>query len=330
MSEALVPKDEAAAIMERVLLVGDLAKLTPSDRVLYYTAVCESVGLNPFTRPFDYIVLSGKLTLYAKRDATEQLRKIHGVSILELVKEMYDGIYVVTARARDRDGREDIGTGAVPLGELKGEMRANAIMKCETKAKRRVTLSICGLGFLDETEVSSVPDAKVVSVDQAHAGSMYQYKRPTTPLPPHILEKLDKETGERAPVAPPTGPVMDAASWDTAAMPNPTDPFQAMMRMTADPTEPPAELSEETKALIDQPFGEPGEEQENYDRNHKRALLLKNVQNWAAKKLTRSTWPAFRDQFTKGVPIDDPRLDLVILSDLLVALKKHPGAQTES
>jgi hypothetical protein len=29
-------------------------------------------------------------------------------------------------------------------------------MTAETKAKRRVTLSICGLGFLDETEVASL------------------------------------------------------------------------------------------------------------------------------------------------------------------------------
>jgi hypothetical protein len=29
-------------------------------------------------------------------------------------------------------------------------------MKAETKAKRRVTLSICGLGFLDETEVETL------------------------------------------------------------------------------------------------------------------------------------------------------------------------------
>src|SRR5690606_699907 len=33
------------------------------------------------------------------------------------------------------------------------------------KAKRRVTLSICGLGWLDETEVSTVPDAEAVDVD---------------------------------------------------------------------------------------------------------------------------------------------------------------------
>jgi hypothetical protein len=38
---------------------------------------------------------------------------------------------------------------------------ANALMKAETKAKRRVTLSICGLGMLDESEVESIPGAAV-------------------------------------------------------------------------------------------------------------------------------------------------------------------------
>ena len=33
-------------------------------------------------------------------------------------------------------------------------------MKAETKAKRRVTLSICGLGMLDETEVETIPGAR--------------------------------------------------------------------------------------------------------------------------------------------------------------------------
>ena len=31
-------------------------------------------------------------------------------------------------------------------------------MKAETKSKRRVTLSICGLGFLDESEIDTIPD----------------------------------------------------------------------------------------------------------------------------------------------------------------------------
>ena len=45
-------------IMERVLAVGDLNQLQPAERVSYYNAVCESVGVNPLTRPFEYIVLN--------------------------------------------------------------------------------------------------------------------------------------------------------------------------------------------------------------------------------------------------------------------------------
>ena len=39
-------------------------------------------------------------------------------------------------------------------------------MKAKTKAKRRVTLSICGLGILDESEADTMPGA--VTVDVAH------------------------------------------------------------------------------------------------------------------------------------------------------------------
>lgn len=150
---AMTPDAQA---IERVLVGGDLSKLTEAQRLVYYNQVCESLGLNPLTKPFDYITLQGKLTLYARRDATEQLRKIHGVSILSLQKDRMDDLYVVTATAQDKHGRTDVGTGAVALGTLKGEALANAIMKAETKAKRRVTLSICGLGMLDETEAADV------------------------------------------------------------------------------------------------------------------------------------------------------------------------------
>ena len=64
----------SAAVMEQVVINGDLDKLSVQDRVAYYKRVCESVGVNPFTRPFQYIRLNGKLTLYAAKDCTEQLR----------------------------------------------------------------------------------------------------------------------------------------------------------------------------------------------------------------------------------------------------------------
>lgn len=148
-----------ASIVESVLLQGDLARLTAPQRVSYYTRVCETLGLNPLTQPFAYLHLNGKTVLYAKRDATEQLRKIHGVSIVELTSREVNGVFVVTAKAQDKQQRIDVSTGAVPIATLKGEALANALMKAETKAKRRVTLSICGLGLLDETEVETIPQA---------------------------------------------------------------------------------------------------------------------------------------------------------------------------
>ncbi len=152
------------AVLERVISLGDLADLKPVERTKYYVKVCESLGLNPLTSPFAYIKLNGKLTLYAKRDTTDQLRKIHRVSVTISSRERIDDLCVVTARATTPDGRTDESTGAVSLAGLKGENLANALMKAETKAKRRVTLSICGLGWLDETEVQDVKGAKPVNV----------------------------------------------------------------------------------------------------------------------------------------------------------------------
>src|SRR5678815_5703072 len=142
-----------AAMLERVVVSGNLADLKPAERLYYYKAVCESVGLNPLTKPFDYLQLNGRLVLYAKKEATDQLRTKRGVSITKLEKETSDGIHTVTAYAKDDKGRTDASTGSVSIEGLRGEAKANAKMKAETKAKRRVTLSICGLGEMDESKV---------------------------------------------------------------------------------------------------------------------------------------------------------------------------------
>jgi hypothetical protein len=164
--------------MERVLIMGDLAGLKPEQRLSYYKAVCDSVGLNYLTKPFDYITLNNRLVLYAKRECTDQLRKIHGVSVERLETQYLETVYIVTAYGKDKTGRTDTATGAVPVTypdkykdkdgkwvahpragkTLIGEELANSIMKAETKAKRRLTLSIVGLGMLDESEIDSVPE----------------------------------------------------------------------------------------------------------------------------------------------------------------------------
>lgn len=154
---ALAPSAVDSETVARVMLHGDLKNLTAAQKVSYYKAVCDSVGLNPLTQPFSYLVLNGKEILYARREATEQLRQLRKVAITIAGREVTEDTYVVTARATLPDGRTDESIGAVPIGGLKGESRANAMMKAETKAKRRVTLAICGLGMLDETEVESLP-----------------------------------------------------------------------------------------------------------------------------------------------------------------------------
>jgi hypothetical protein len=152
--------------VEQALLEGDLSELTADQRVAYYRKTCESTGLNPLTRPFEYIHLNGDLTLYARKGATDQLRRINGVSITQIEKdyEPDTGLYTVTAYARDEEGRTDVDEGVVsaPGG---GDALANARMKAMTKAKRRVTLSICGLGWLDESELDTIPSAEAVDVD---------------------------------------------------------------------------------------------------------------------------------------------------------------------
>jgi hypothetical protein len=164
-------------------MVGDLSDLTTKQRAQYYQHVCESLGLNPLTKPFEFLTLNGKLRLYALRDCTDQLRRLHGISIYIANRERMGDIYVVTARAKDRTGREDESTGAVPLENLKGDALANALMKCETKAKKRVTLSIAGLGWLDETELDTIREARLAheAMDPADivphplpAGAMYE------------------------------------------------------------------------------------------------------------------------------------------------------------
>src|SRR5439155_5624179 len=112
-------------------------------------------------KPFEYLLLNGKLTLYVRRDCTDQLRKVHGVSITSLKREVSANTCIVEAEVRDATGRTDAATGVVSVRGLADLDFANALMRCETKAKRRATLSICGLGMLDESELDTVADYKL-------------------------------------------------------------------------------------------------------------------------------------------------------------------------
>ncbi len=162
---------DPGSIMEAVIAKGDLSKLTPEERAQYYARTCDSMGLNPMTKPFEYITLNGKLTLYATRTATDQLRKINSVSLQVVSEETTsDGLRVVRVRASTPDGRTDEEIGAVNVAGLKADALANAYMKAITKAKRRATLSISGLGWIDESEIETIPtNVRDQSMRRLHA-----------------------------------------------------------------------------------------------------------------------------------------------------------------
>ena len=152
-------------MLEKVLLQGDLSKMTPMERVHHYKTVTTSLGINEWTKPFEYIMLNNKLTLYATKNCTDQLRKLNNISIEIKQAEIKDGIFIVIAKATTPDGRSDEDIGAINIAGLKGDAYTNSIMKAYTKAKRRVTLSICGLSFVDESEIETIPNTQKINID---------------------------------------------------------------------------------------------------------------------------------------------------------------------
>ncbi len=153
-----------ARVVESMVLRGDISALSPEERAKFYVQMCDSLGLTAATQPFAILRLNGKEILYPTRGATDQLAAIH-----RLNREIVDGprvidvagtkmIYAV-CRATHPNGRVETAVATVPMQDP-----INALMKAETKAKRRATLSILGLGMLDETEIETIP----AHVSRAH------------------------------------------------------------------------------------------------------------------------------------------------------------------
>lgn len=162
-----IPSDDA---LIKLFTSGDLIDLDPRQKGLYLKALCEKLGLNPLSKPFDILYLKGpdgkmRAILYANRTASDQLREIHNIKSevvyegpLMLGTSVREDVYRVDLNITKGD-RTERAVGCVSIAGLQGEALSNAIMKCWTKAMRRGTLSIVGLGLPDESEIDSIPSA---------------------------------------------------------------------------------------------------------------------------------------------------------------------------
>ena len=148
---------------ELALISNDLGALGPEERLAYMRKLCTSMGLNHLTQPFQYIRLNGQLKLYATKGCADQLRKVHGISVEILQNEIIDGMIMVHVKATAPDGRSDEDIAVVKMRG--GADGINDRMKAITKAKRRITLSICGLGMLDESEIETIPKERVERIE---------------------------------------------------------------------------------------------------------------------------------------------------------------------
>lgn len=147
----------SARVAESMVLRGDISALTAEERTRFYVQMCESLGLNPTSQPFAMLRLQGKEILYPTRGATDQLAAIHRIT-----REIVDGprlidlggtkLVYALCRATHPNGRVETASATVPFQDP-----VNVLMKAETKAKRRATLSILGLGMLDESEIETIP-----------------------------------------------------------------------------------------------------------------------------------------------------------------------------
>ena len=153
---------------------GELKALKPEQQAFVLGELCKATGLNPAGAPFDFLWFNGKLNIYPNKGAASQLRAREKASVRIVSKVREGDVYTVTAQLTTPDGRTEEGSGAVSLLEwdkdnkclrldkqgnpipLRGLELANAMMKAESKAKRRVTLDAIGLGLMDAEEAQDL------------------------------------------------------------------------------------------------------------------------------------------------------------------------------
>lgn len=193
-----IQRSDQAGTLEQVLVQGDLSALTSAQRVEYVNRLCEHLELDPVTRPFEFIVFQGKLVCYANKGCAEQLRLKRRISVAIVGRAMEDGIYTVTARATDASGRHDEATGVLSVGNIRGDALANAMMKAETKAKRRVTLSLCGLGMMDESEIEPVHPVPVSDPPASRTAALAQkFAEPKSVVSESSKARAEAEIGNQ-------------------------------------------------------------------------------------------------------------------------------------
>lgn len=145
--------------MSKFVALYDLEPLTETQRQEYVVNLCQHMGIPP---ELNLVMLTyldeedgpRRLVPWVKRGGTEIIRNNKGINISEITSKEVGGSFVVTARATNTDGRQEIAVGSKWISGLTGKDLDDAIMTAQTRACRRVTLQFVGAGVLDESEIN--------------------------------------------------------------------------------------------------------------------------------------------------------------------------------
>jgi len=157
MSNQIEPGLNPAQLFSRYVLTNSLSGFTDQQRAQLIGHLCKTWHLDFNQQPFIIIKTQGKEKLYLSKAGAEQVRNRNNVSIDSVDTKIEDGLVLVTAAASLPSGRHDSDLGTVSIKGLVGDALADAILKAVTKAKRRVTLSICGLPMSEVSDSESAP-----------------------------------------------------------------------------------------------------------------------------------------------------------------------------
>lgn len=173
--QALMTELGATNAMRAYLRSGDLSTIPEAEKDKVLIKMCAHYDLDPILRPFILLKLNGKEVWYPTKSATDQVAAKFNLTreIVDIKENVERGVLECRVKiTQEGSGRVETCIAAISITEfvrdasgkvtqklLSGEAYANALMKLESKAKRRATLGWLGISEgveKDEVEKEAV------------------------------------------------------------------------------------------------------------------------------------------------------------------------------
>lgn len=204
---------DVKAALAHYLVTGDVSRMPGEHRLALYYEICRSIHINPRTRPLEFIEFydpqtkGKKLTLYPTHAAADQLAYLHRIRIRQVEEKTVGTLYKLRLEGTMPDGRTEENVAYLSLTDQQGQLLVgqrygDALMKCFTKAKRRLVFGMVGF---------NVPVA---------AEALERGRRVLLDAGGNVMEHPSREERHLA-VHPEQARIIGAPTWEDTVMPMP-------------------------------------------------------------------------------------------------------------